>query len=228
MSIKTHHIELSFIQKYLIINGKHKQQLLNFTTMETMTTTPAIFLTDYASYNNGTQFEFGHWVQLDQFSDVDELMEYVKDHFQEADEKSPLDSPREEIMITDFEGFPDALYSEAMSYSEFENIFKLIDYMEQNGIESLENEGDNLLNLWNEYSRENNMERDIFYFDDYTLEMMIGTNINDAFTAGLRAQVNYSDDYLIFNGAGNIESLEDPSREINESVLIPWIIENLI
>ena len=71
-----------------------------------------IFLTDYASYNDGTQFEFGHWVSLDKFADADELNAYISKHFKNADKKSPLGfgSIREEIMITDFEGFPSAFY----------------------------------------------------------------------------------------------------------------------
>ena len=36
--------------------------------MKTTTETQPKFLTDYASYNNGTQFEFGHWVNLEDFS----------------------------------------------------------------------------------------------------------------------------------------------------------------
>lgn len=81
----------------------------------TTETAPRIFLTDYASYNNGTQFEFGHWVDLDQFSDADELGEYIREHFEEADKKSPLGygSIREETMITDYEGFPEDFYSES-------------------------------------------------------------------------------------------------------------------
>lgn len=187
-----------------------------------------IFLTDYESYNNGSQFEFGHWLELDQFNDVDELMTYIGDHFKEADKKSPLDSPREEIMITDFEGFPYILYSESMGKAEFEKIFSLVDYMEQNGIESLENEGDNLLTLWNEYCAENNANDQIFDFDDETLQMMFGEDAEKAFMAGTRAQIDWSDEYLKFNGYGNIESLDDPSRKIDETILIPWIIENLI
>lgn len=72
-----------------------------------------VFLTDYASYNNGTQFEFGHWVDLTNFVDGSEFLEYVRNHFKEADKKSPLCSPREEIMITDIEGIPSELYSES-------------------------------------------------------------------------------------------------------------------
>lgn len=36
--------------------------------------TPKLFLTDYASYNNGTQFQFGHWVDLTDFSDATEFL----------------------------------------------------------------------------------------------------------------------------------------------------------
>ncbi|MEJ7644242.1 MAG: antirestriction protein ArdA [Chryseolinea sp.] len=85
-----------------------------------------IFLTDYASYNNGTQFEFGHWVDLSQFSDVEEFNAYVSKHFVDADKKSPLGdgSTREEMMITDFEGFPRSLYSECGM--NFEQLFEYI------------------------------------------------------------------------------------------------------
>lgn len=74
---------------------------------------PKIFLTDYGSYNEGRQFEFGHWLDLEKFASHEELMEYISKHFNDCDQKSPLfGSPREEIMITDYEGFPKGLYSE--------------------------------------------------------------------------------------------------------------------
>ena len=91
----------------------------------------AIFLTDYASYNDGSQFEFGHWVSLDQFNDADELNAYIAKHFKNADKKSPLGfgSIREEIMITDFEGFPSAFYSESM---HFEPLFEYFERASDN------------------------------------------------------------------------------------------------
>lgn len=95
--------------------------------MKTTTQTePQLFLTDYASYNNGTQFEFGHWVNLAEFSDADEFLEYINNHFAEADKKSPLDSPREEIMFTDFEGFPKCFYSESYDSNTIEKLFEFI------------------------------------------------------------------------------------------------------
>lgn len=97
--------------------------------MKTITeVTPKIFLTDYASYNNGKQFEFGHWVELNDFSDADELIEYIQNHFEEADEKSPLGygAKREEWMITDYEGFPRELYCESFSARSIELIYEYL------------------------------------------------------------------------------------------------------
>lgn len=89
-----------------------------------------VFLTDYASYNNGTQFEFGHWLDLSDFDSAEDLNEYISDHFKNADKKSPLDnygSKREEIMITDYEGFPAELYSECMNFEALYIYFDLAD-----------------------------------------------------------------------------------------------------
>jgi len=58
--------------------------------MNTEEVTPKLFLTDYASYNNCSQFEFGHWVDLSQFADEIEFSDYITEHFEEADRKSPL------------------------------------------------------------------------------------------------------------------------------------------
>ncbi len=198
--------------------------------MKTKETTPRIFLTDYASYNNGTQFEFGHWVDLNRFSSADELSEYITEHFKQADIKSPLDafgSIREEVMITDYEGFPASLYGESM---DFEALFGLFEFLESEGIDSLENEDDNLLGLWNEYASENLPDETIYEWDDDTLNMMIGKDIEDAFMAGINADIRYSDGYLNFNGngTGNIESLSNPSDQIDESALFDWIIETKI
>lgn len=97
-------------------------------TITTEVDTARLFLTDYASYNNGSQFEFGHWVDLSQFSDASEFMDYIEKHFEEADKKSPLfGTKREEIMFTDFEGFPKYLYGESMGEADLESIFLYIE-----------------------------------------------------------------------------------------------------
>ena len=192
--------------------------------MATTTTTPQIFLTDYASYNNGTQFEFGHWVDLTQFSYVDELNEYIKNHFAECDKESPLDeygSKREEIMITDFEGFPEEFYSE--SGCDFEKIFKYIEIDWENKSD------DEKISLWNEYCSEQSNEGEIYNFDDEFFEIFFANKPMEAARAASFGNVNWFDDYIKFNGYGNLESMNsyEAINSIDESVLIEWLIENL-
>lgn len=187
----------------------------------TTSTTPKIFLTDYASYNNGSQFEFGHWVELNDFSDADELNDYIVNHFAECDEKSPLDSPREETMITDFEGFPEEFYSE--SGCDFEKIFKYIEI----GYEDLDDS--EKISLWNEYCSEQSNDDEIFNFDDDFFEMFFdGKNPMEMFRLGCFSTVSWSDNYIKFNGYGNLESMNDYEaiNSIDEAALITWLMEN--
>lgn len=199
-------------------------------TINTTTEQPKLFLTDYASYNEGRQFEFGHWINLLDYSDAEELMDYITEHFKEADKKSPLlcGSRREEIMFTDYEYLPECLYDESLSIDELQKIYDLYDFMSDNNLDSLENEGDNLVSLWNEYCSENNIDNYIYEFNQYQLETMIGNNVMDAFRAGCFAEINWGDDYLKYDGYGNILSISDPSYEIDETLLIDWIIETKI
>jgi hypothetical protein len=97
-----------------------------------------LFLTDYASYNNGTQFEFGHWVDLENYADANDFCEYIDKHFAEADEKSPLPcgSSREEVMFTDYEGFPRELYSESMGGSDMEHLFAFLSLSDEDKVKA--------------------------------------------------------------------------------------------
>jgi len=89
---------------------------------------PRLFVTDYASYNEGTQFEFGHWVDLSDFSNANDFTTYLFFHFKECDEKRPLwGGTREEYMFTDYEGFPQQLYSESMGGKDMERLFEWIE-----------------------------------------------------------------------------------------------------
>lgn len=137
-----------------------------------MTTQPQLFVTDYASYNNGTQFEFGHWVDLSTFLSADDFMDYVTAHLKEADRLSPLDSPREEIMFTDFEGFPEVFYSESMSLNEIENIFDFLNLQEEEQIAlmyCIEHQGDNFEEAMEHYSDVYLMEYPSCYGDKVQL-----------------------------------------------------------
>jgi len=189
--------------------------------MKTTTdTTPRLFLTDYASYNNGTQFEFGHWVDLSQFSDAEEFQEYITKHFAECDEKSPLDSPREETMFTDFEGFPEHLYSESMSVNEMETLFKYLALDWENKTDSEK------LDEWNEYcSEDGNPDDQIFDFGDDFFDTFFNNKPMEAARAATFGSINWSDNYIRFNGYGNLESTDSPMDFIDEQELINWLIE---
>lgn len=192
--------------------------------------TPKLFLTDYASYNQGTQFEFGHWVDLTQFSDAEEFQQYITDHFAECDKISPLQDgdKRKETMFTDYEGLPASLYGEALSPSEIEKIYSFLDFLNDNGLEDFENESDNLLSLWNEYCSENRADDQIYNFDDDFFQTFLSNDPAKAFQMGVYSTINWSDEYIQFNGYGNLESLSDPSTQIDEIVLLEWILENKI
>lgn len=191
----------------------------------TTTTTAKIFLTDYASYNNGSQFEFGHWVDLADFSDADELNEYIVNHFKECDEESPLDeygSTRDETMITDYEGFPEEFYCE--SGCEWEKIFKYIELDWENKSDSEK------ICLWNEYCSENNFDDTIHEFEDDFFEMFFsGSKPMELFRLGCFSQISWSDNYIKFNGYGNLESMNENEavNSIDEAILIEWLLENL-
>lgn len=77
--------------------------------------TPRLFVTTYGLYNDGRQFESddtGFWFDVGDY-DIEDL----ENHFKE---KGLDDDP--ELMFTDFEGFPDSLYSESMSQDDLNKI----------------------------------------------------------------------------------------------------------
>lgn len=66
--------------------------------------TPRIFVTTYKAYNEGRQFARGQWVDLDDYPDHDDLIAHCAESVGETDP---------EFMVTDYEGFPRAWYSES-------------------------------------------------------------------------------------------------------------------
>lgn len=186
--------------------------------------TPKLFLTDYASYNNGTQFEFGHWVDLTDFSNSEEFLEYINDHFKEADKKSPLPdgSPREEIMFTDYENFPEFLYGESMSPSDLEKLFEYVEIYDKL-------EDADWIDLHNTYCSETgDPDSQIFVFDDEFFDMFFDGKPMEAARAASFGNINWSDEYITFNGYGNLESINerDIERHIDKEEIIEDILEN--
>ena len=82
----------------------------------TKTTTAQIYVSTYAKYNEGSLK--GEWVDLSQFSDASEFMEYCQELH--ADEADP------EFMFQDFEGFPRCYYSESADIDTLEKLFDFL------------------------------------------------------------------------------------------------------
>lgn len=92
--------------------------------MTTINTTPRLFVTDYASYNAGEQFKAGAWYDLDAYSDINELMEAIEDNYISVYAEN-FDFSELELMVTDFEGFPEDLYSEGFDSKTISQIIEL-------------------------------------------------------------------------------------------------------
>lgn len=181
--------------------------------METATNNNArVFLTDYASYNNGKQFEHGHWIDLADFSDEEELNEYIEKHFETVGIEDP------EPMFTDFEGFPKQFYSE--SGPDWEKIFKYIELDFENMSDSEK------VGYWNEMCSETSQENEIYDFDEDFFETFFSGKPYEAARATAFGDVNWGHDYVTFNGYGNLETTDDPSTIIDDQELINWLIEN--
>ena len=180
-----------------------------------MKTTAKLFVTDYQSYNEGRQFKFGHWVELNDFTDAEDFNEYLNNHF-----KNTVGIEDFEPMYTDFEGFPESLYSESLSTGELEKIFKYIEI----GYQDLDDS--EKLSLWNEYCSENHFEDEIYTFDDEFFNMFFEGKPMESARAVLFGDVNWTHEYIKFNGYGNLESFDNPIDVIDETALIEWLIEN--
>ena len=181
-----------------------------------MENTAKLFVTDYASYNEGKQFEYGHWIELNDFADAGEFNTYITNHFNNVVGLEDF-----EPMYTDFEGFPDSLYSESLSESELEKIFKYIELDYENKDDSEK------VSLWNEYCSEQSNEGEIYDFDDEFFNMFFEGKPMEASRATLFGSVNWNDAYISFDGYGNLKSLSNPIHAIDETALIEWLIENL-
>ena len=186
-----------------------------------------IFLTDYNSYNNGTQFKFGHWVDLSDFSTASNLMEYIKEHFEEAYKESPLSGPREEIMITDYEGFPAALYSESMNEEDFEKVYQYRDKLTHYGIDPDEElTPADWETLYNEWAMEN--DGDTVHENDEDFFSTYFSNPLDAVRAAHFGQWSFGDDYVTFDGYGNLKSYRSIEAflkdNLDEGTVIEWLL----
>ncbi len=81
---------------------------------------PSIYVGTYAKYNNGSLF--GEWVDVTQFSNVDEFYDYCK--VLHKDEADP------EFMFQDYEGFPEGYVSECSLNPAIFDVLNELDHEE--------------------------------------------------------------------------------------------------
>lgn len=207
--------------------------------MTTSTTNPALFITDYASYNAGLQFVCGKWYDLTEFDSVDELIEAIQDQYNEVLNDPENKEMKElyikynidfnnisnlELMITDFEGFPDELYSESF---DTDLIQKIIDNAEL--LEKLENlEENDIINLHNQYCDLNSYHDDMIYDFDNSFfdEICGGMDRMEIARASTFGDLNWSDDYICFDGYGNFKSIRNIESEIDLDAIKADILQN--
>ena len=94
-----------------------------------------------------------------------------------------------------------------------------------------EMETDVLVDVWNEYCQEQNMDDYIYNNDEYTLQDMFGGNqnpVNEALRAAFYGDYRYCDDYVMFNAYANLKSFDsyDAESYIDFDTLADYIMDN--
>ncbi|MEN8882703.1 MAG: antirestriction protein ArdA [Flavobacteriaceae bacterium] len=86
-----------------------------------MVDAPKIYVADLEAYNNGVLK--GEWLDLDDYSDADELMDAIEEVVGEN-----------EYAIHDVEGIPSSMYSEYMGREDFEELYEMIELAKDNDL----------------------------------------------------------------------------------------------
>ena len=92
-------------------------------------------------------------------------------------------------------------------------------------------DADVLVDVWNEYCQEQNMDDYIYNNDEYTLkDMFIGSEnpVNEALRAAFYGDYRYGDDYVMFDAYGNLKSFDeyDAENNIDFDTLADYIMDN--
>ena len=174
----------------------------------------SLYVGTYAKYNNGSIF--GKWLKLSDYSDASEFFEACKElHSDEEDA---------EYMFQDVENVPDHLYSEYMGEHE---INRLIEYNKV--LELIENWGDSeWLTAYNTYCDSMNYMDDFIYnFDDDFFDTHFNNQPMEAAKRASFGNINWSHDYITFDGYGNLKSIDSIEDYIDKDAVMKDILENL-
>lgn len=163
----------------------------------TTDTTPKIYVGTYAKYNNGS-IE-GAWLDLSDFSSKEDFYEACADlHKDEADP---------EFMFQDWENIPSDFIGESWLSDEFFEIAEFLTALERF-------DADELVQAHNTACQVLRHDADeIYEFDDEFFDTFFEGKPMEAARATHFGTLNWSDDYIQFNGYGNLESISKHAIE---------------
>lgn len=175
----------------------------------------SVYCGTYAKYNNGDLT--GQWLKFSDYSDSEEFFNACKELH--SDEIDP------EFMFQDYENFPENLYSESLSEGDVDKIYELVDFVAK--IDGWDDS--DWLNAHNTYCQESgDPDNQIYDFDDEFFNTYFEGRPMEAARAASFGQMNWSDDYITFNGYGNLESIDKWSlmNHIDQEEIVKDMIEN--
>lgn len=93
-------------------------------------------------------------------------------------------------------------------------------------LEYLKNQDDNtIIQFHNEYCQRNSYEDEIFNNDDEFFDMFFSDTIS-AIRATQYGEYSYSDNYVVFNGQGNLDTSNNPTDFIDYDALASDAMDN--
>lgn len=162
-----------------------------------------IYVGTYAKYNSGSLF--GEWLTLSDYSDLGEFYNACRELH--ADEEDP------EFMFQDFEA-PEELRSKISECGIDADIFELAEDLDEfNTFDDMD-----IKRIHSEYDQ----DRQLFVFDDDFFNAFFCNNPIEAARAAYFGSLNWQDDYIFFNGDGNLESTSDIYYIIDRSEVFEY------
>ena len=162
---------------------------------------PRVYVGTYAKYNHGNLD--GKWVDLDDFSDYDEFIEYCREEIH-PDEQEP------ELMFQDYENFPEKYYNESHLDPELWEYFEKIQDYDKDIVDAVINEGYSL----------DHVDDVIFYDDCYTRSDFAARLIED--TGGIEELGRDTlENYFDYDSYGRDLEIDGSFVNINGGML--WI-----
>jgi len=163
----------------------------------------SLYCGTYAKYNNGSIF--GKWIDLTLVDSKEELYEIcLAIH---ADETDP------ELMFQDFQSINSSLIGESWisdEYFELREILEKINDMDEN----------KLISLNNTYCSEIGSENEIYSNDEDFFNTFFDGRTMDAIRSVHFGKYNFNDNYVKFNGYGNLETFNSfDIEDLPESIL---------